>query len=132
MEYSLNGKKAIVRPLLKKIGLELVNKNYRPVSNLSFISKLVERCMLSQFNTQCKEYDLMPDYQSAYHKNYSCETSLLKMTNDILWGMEHQSITAVAILDLSAAFDTVDHELLLDIPSQQFGITDSTIKWNDS
>ena len=109
------------------MGLELLHKNYRPVSNLTFISKLVEHCVLHQFEAHCQEFNLMPDFQ-----NYSCETSLLKMSNDILWGMENQSLTAVAILDSSATFDTVDHDLLLSILSQQFGIADTALKWYDS
>ena len=46
---------AIIKPLLKKIGLDLITKNYRPVSNLSFMSKLVKRCMLAQFNKHCED-----------------------------------------------------------------------------
>ena len=53
--------------------------------------------------------------QSAYRKNFSCETSLLKLTNGTLWGMENKNITAVIILDLLAAFNTVDHNLLLEV-----------------
>ena len=76
---------AIIKLLLKKIGLDLMTKNYRPVSNLSFVSKLVERCMLTQFSRHCEDNQLMPDYQSAYRSNYSCETLLVKLVNDILW-----------------------------------------------
>ena len=57
---------ASIRPLLKKLGLELLAKNYRPVNNLSFLSKLIEKCMLSQFNSHCKLNGLIPTYQSAY------------------------------------------------------------------
>ena len=66
-------KVAIVRLLLKKLGLDLINKNYRPVSNLSFLSKVIEKAMLKQFNQHCNNYGLLPDYQSAYRSNYSCE-----------------------------------------------------------
>ena len=77
-------KLAIIKPLLKKIGLELILKNYRPVSNLSFLSKLVEKCALDQFLHHCKEYELLPDYQSAYRVGYSCETCILNQVNNIL------------------------------------------------
>ena len=81
-------KTAIVHPLLKKLGSELIPSNYRPVSNLSFLSKLLEKCALQQFNNHCITNKLLPDYQSAYRKNYSTETSLIKLVNDILWAME--------------------------------------------
>ena len=83
-------KTAIIKPLLKKVGLDPVTKNYRPVSNLPYMLKLVEKCMLAQFNKHCEDNDLMPDYQSAYRSNCSCETSLVKLVNDILWDFENQ------------------------------------------
>ena len=57
-------KTAIVTPLLKKQGMELVTLNYRPVSNLPYISKLVEKAMLEQINHHCNTHNLLPDYQS--------------------------------------------------------------------
>ena len=70
-------KVAMVRPLIKKLGLQLINSNYRPVSNLTFLSKLIKKCICSQLNTHCLSYNLQPDHQSAYRPGYSCETSLL-------------------------------------------------------
>ena len=122
---------AIVRPLLKKLGLELINKNYRPVSNLSFISKLIEKAALKQFLDHCNDNSLLPDYQSAYRKGFSCETSVIKLVNDILWSMENQHIMACAFLDLSAAFDTVDHQILLRVLTDRYGITGSALQWYD-
>ena len=124
-------KTAVVRPLLKKLGLELIFPNYRPVSNLTFISKVIEQCMLLQVSKHCEEYQLQPDYQSAYREHYSCETAILKISNDILWGMEAQSITSLVALDLSAAFNTVDHEILLSILSNKYGIKSKALKWFD-
>ena len=124
-------KTAVVRPLLKKVGLELTFSNYRPVSNLTFISKIIERCMLLQVSKHCEKYHLQPDYQSAYREHYSCETSILKISNDILWGMEAQSITSLVALDLSAAVDTVDHEILLSILSSKNRVKSNALKWFD-
>ena len=84
-EYSTKWKTAVVRPLLKKIGLELIKQNFRLVSNLAFISKIVERAMLLQLSQHCQDFNLQPDYQSAYWPDYSCETAILKISNDILW-----------------------------------------------
>ena len=85
--------------------------------------------MLKQF---FKHYDnncLLPDFQSAYQANYTTETSLVKMTNDILWAMEEQHITMMVILDLSEAFDMVDHGILLKILENQFRVTDTALRW---
>ena len=87
--------------------------------------------MLLQVSKHCKKYQLQPDYQSAYREHYSCETSILKISNDILWGMEAQSITSLVALDLLAAFDTVDHEILLSILSFKYGIKSNALKWFD-
>ena len=99
------------------------------MSNLPFLSKLLERCMLHHFTKHCEEFGLSPDFQSAYHEGYSCETSLLGRCDGILNAMEHQEVTAVTIMDLSAAFDTVDHDILLSILSNSFGIHDSALSW---
>ena len=131
-QFTYQWKVAIVRPLLKKLGLDLIKKNYRPVSNLSFLSKVIEKAMLKQFNEHCDNYGLLPDYQSAYRSNYSCETSLLKLTNDILWNMENKQVTALVMMDLSAMFDTIDHELLLEILHHRYSISDDALKWYDN
>ena len=130
--FSDNWKVAIVRPLLKKAGLALINKNYRPISNLSFISKLVEKCVLLQFNAHCDMYGLIPEFQSVYRKGYSTETSLIKLCNDLLWSMERQEVTMIVLLDLSAAFDMVDHDLFLTILKNRFGIADTALQWYDN
>ena len=130
--FSDDWKVAIVRPLLKKVGLALMNKNYCPVSNLSFLSKLVEKCVLQQFNAHCERYGLIPDFQYAYRKGYSTETCLMKLCNDLLWSMERQEVTMVVLLDLSAAFDTVDHDLLPTIFQNCFGITGTALQWYDN
>ena len=87
--------------------------------------------MLLQVSHCCEEYHLQPDYQSAYREHYSCETAILKVSNDILWGMESQSITALVTLDLSAALDTVDHDILLSILSSKYGIKGKALQCFD-
>ena len=133
--FAQDWKTAIVKPLLKKPGLDLIKKNYRPVSNLSFLSKLVELCMLKQLLQPCKDNHLLPDFQSAYQANYSKETSLVKLVNDILWSMEKKQIMMVLILDLSTAFNTVDHDILLSILNKQLAyverlLSGSTVTYN--
>ena len=125
--FAAEWKTSIVRPLLKKIGLELMHKNYCPVSNLSFLSKVVEHCALLQFNEHCATYNLILNFQSVYRPGYSTEIILLKLSNDILWSMEQQQVTMVILLDLLTVFNTVDHNLLLSIYQRRYGVTDSAL-----
>ena len=122
-------KEAIVKPLIKKKELGTQNSTYRLVSNLCFISKIVEKVTLEQFNSYCQDNSLVPEYQSAYRKNHICEKSLVKLVNDIIWNMENQLVTSIVILDLSAAFDTVDHNLLLGVLGKRFGIAGTALEW---
>ena len=122
-------KTTIVHPLLKELESELIPSNYRPVSNLSFLSKLLEKCALQQFNNHCISNKLLPNYQLAYRKNYSTQTSLIKVVNDILWAMERQEVIALTTLHLSVAFDTADHEILIEVLEHQFGTTNLAINW---
>ena len=102
------------------------------MSNLPFVSKLIEKAALKQFTEHCDTYKLLPDYQSAYRKGYSCETCVVKLINDILWAMEEQQVVSCAFLDLSAAFDTVDHDLLLYILEKNYAISGNALGWYDS
>ena len=104
------------------MGLENIFKNYRPVSNLNFISNLLESAVLLQIQEHLYNPNLLPQYQSSYWVNFSTEILLLKVIDDILKGMEAQEVMALVALDLSAAFDTVDHELLLVSLKSHFGI----------
>ena len=125
-------KLAIVRPLIKSLKKGTEKSNYRPVSNLQLISKVVEKCTLNQLTDYCNKYNLLPEYQSAYRKHYSCETSLLKLVNDTLWVIDNKLITVVTVMDLSVAFHTVSHELLLTVLREQFGINDVAINWYEN
>ena len=79
------------------------------------MSHPVEKCVLFQLNKHCTDNTVLLDYQNAYRANYSCKAALVRMVNDILWGMERQTITALTAINLSAAFDTIDHEILLEV-----------------
>ena len=81
--FSEKFKSAIVKPLIKSLTKGTTQQNYRPVSNLTFISKVVEKITLNQFTKHCDDYHLLPDYQSAYRKFNSCEISLIKLVNDL-------------------------------------------------
>ena len=104
-------------------------KNNRPVSNLNFISSLLESAVLLQIQKHLYNQNLLPQYQSSYQANFSTETLLLKLMDDILKSMESQEAAALVVLDLSAAFDTVDHDLLLVILKSHFGIDGIPLAW---
>ena len=74
-DMPISMKKAIVKPLLKKLGLDLIYKNYRPVSNLSFLSKLIEKIVAEQFTAHLERNGLFDIFQSAYKKYHSTETA---------------------------------------------------------
>jgi hypothetical protein len=129
-KFSRHWKTSIVRPLLKKPSLDVADlSNYRPVNNLPFVSKVVERGMLAQLNDHLTEQGLLPGYISAYRESYSTETALIKVVNDLLINIDHQKVTPLIALDLSAAFDTVDHGVLLEVLHNQFGICDTALEW---
>jgi len=122
-------KQAVVRPLLKKSGLDTAEmKNYRPVSNLSFLSKLLEKVVQDRLQVFLDSNDLMPPTQSAYRKFHSTETAVSKVYNDLLLAADEGQVSALYLLDLTAAFDTIDHELLLLRLERQFGL----IMWYSS
>ena len=121
-------KHALVTPLLKKFNLPYDNlANYRPISNLSFLSKLLERLILKRLLQHLTSFSSIPIFQSGFRKSYSTETALLRIHNDLLLAMENKRVSALILLDLSAAFDTVDHSILLSRLSLNFGVTSSAL-----
>ena len=126
-------KTASVKPLLKKAGLdENLLKNYRPVSNLSFLSKCLERIVITQLNKYLSRYELYAKCQSAYRANHSCETALLRVQNDIMLALNDKKDVILVMLDLSAAFDTLDHDILLHRLKHRFGISGAVYDWFES
>ena len=122
----------VLRPHLKKLGLELLKSNYRPLSNLSLVSKLMEEAVLEQCNQHCVLSDNTPTCQSDYKENHSCEMVLLKIINDALWSMENQNFMIQVLINLSAAFDTVDHDKLVEVLEKCFGVESPAVNWFSS
>ncbi|WP_295513932.1 reverse transcriptase domain-containing protein, partial [Thiolapillus sp.] len=116
-------KHAIVKPLLKKTSLDPNDlKNFRPVSNLSFFSKLLEKVVMSQLLDHLNTNELWPRFQSAYRACHSTETALLRVLNDLLTASDDGQVSLLTLLDLSAAFDTIDHDILFHRLEHVFGI----------
>ena len=123
-------KTALIRPLLKKTGLDSdILKNYRPVSNLTFISKVIEKVVSGRLNEHLIKNSMFDPLQSAYRDKHSTETALIKVQNDILSALDAGSSAILLMLDLSAAFDTIDHDILLSRLCNVYGITGDALDW---
>ena len=123
-------KEALVRPSLKNPDLDSESlSNYRPISNLSFLSKIIEKCVSVQLTKYLEENDLFTEFQSGYRKHHSCETATTKIHSDILVMCDKRSRVVLLILDLSAAFDTVNHTCLLKKLKNMYGIQCLALEW---
>ena len=132
-EFPEQCKHAIVRPLLKKDNLDPDKlKNYRPVSNLHFISKIIEKLVVQRLEDHLCKYSLFDPLQSAYRSGHSTETALVKINNDIVSSLDGGQCVILASLDLSLAFDTVDHAIFLRRLQDMEGICNTFQKWFDS
>ena len=123
-------KLSVIDPLLKKIDLDAeVRKNYRPVNNNVFFSKLTERVVKRRLLSHMQTNRLLSDKQFAYKQFHSPETMMVGIVNDVLLGFEKNQATVMIFLDLSAAFDTIDIERMLKVLSEEIGITGSALEW---
>ena len=126
-------KHAVVKPLLRKPTLDHNNlKTYRPVSNLSFLPKVIEKMILQQLFAFLNSHDLLCPSQSAYCPCRSTETALLKISNDILHALDSGDVTVLTLLDLCFAFNTIDHYILLHRPWSLFSISGTVLSWFES
>ena len=125
-----NYKTAIVTPVLKKAYLDPHQaSNYRPISNLQFTSKILEKVVYKRLEEHFTRNELMSENQSAYRRHHSTETALLKVTNDILAALDQGKSTLLVVLDISAAFDTVNRQMLLQRYRTDFGISGAALEW---
>ena len=123
-------KQAIVKPRLKKPTLNPDDLNsYRPISNLSFISKVVERVVVARLNDHFVKQDLLPCRQSAYRANHSTETAIVAVYDEIVRAVDSGNMCVLVLLDLSSAFDTVDHDTLLQVLNRRFGVDGLALAW---
>ena len=106
--------------------------NYRPVSNLSYVSKIIEKCVYRQVMVHLESNSLLDCYQFAYKANHSCETALVKIHCDILTLLDSKLSVVLIVFDLSAAFDTVHHKLLLHKLKYHYAFDDIVLLWFES
>jgi hypothetical protein len=123
-------KLALIVPILKKSGLDVdCLKNFRPISTLPFISKVMEKVVLKQLQDHLCDNNLVEIKQSAYRKGHSVETAVLSVLDGLLINADRKLISLVTLLDLSAAFDTLDHSILLQRLETTFGVKGTVLSW---
>ena len=126
-------KDAILTPIPKNIGIDPdILRNFRPISNLPLLSKIIERIVASRLNQHMMRNRLFMDEQYGYKKAHSTEYLLMKVLNDLLLACDKGTPSIVILLDLSAEFDTVDHIQLLNILKNEIGIHGTALKWFES
>ena len=126
-------KTAVLTPLLKKPSLDHeIFKNYRPISNLTVVSKNIEKVVAVRLHEYLLSNHLYEPLQSAYKPFHSCETALVRVHNDVMRAIDNRQCVILLLLDLSAAFDTVAHEILLNRLNSKFGISGTALNWFQS
>ena len=116
-------KSAVLSPLLKNPDADFLQfKKFRPISNLKALSKIIEKNVALQLNNYLMTNNLHEDFQSAYKVHHSTETVMVKVQDDILRAIDGNEAVVLLMLDLSAAFDTVSYETLLDRLCQRYGV----------
>ena len=124
---------AIVIPRIKKPSEDKENlKNYRPVSNLPYLGKLIESVVIDQTDSHLSALGLHEPLQSAYTPNHSTETAMLRVSNDILRALDRGQSVYLVLLDLSAAFDTIDHQVFVSRLQEDYGVTGGVTDWMES
>ena len=107
-------------------------ESWRPISNLSFLSKLVERVAVFRLNEHLGRYNLLPPRQSAYRAHHSTETAVTAVVNEIAQSVDGGQLCAPVLLDLSSAFDTIDHQIFLDTTEKRFCVDGIALGWFQS
>ena len=127
--FTRNIKQALLRPLLKKKGLDLTLNNYKPVSNLAYISKIIERVICDQLTSYIANNDKIEKLQSPYKQGHLTKTAMLKVKTDILDAIDQRKVVCLVLLDLSVAFNTVNHNHLLNHLKYRFGVVGTALAW---
>ena len=120
----------LLLPLIKKMSLDRDEFNhFRPISNLAFLSKTLEKIVDSQLDTYLTKHQLYAKMQSTYRIHHSTETALLRVVNDVMRGIDDQQECVLVLLDLSSAYDTIDHDILLARLCNRYGLSGVVLDW---
>ena len=117
-------KSAVVKSLFKKITLDCdILKTFYPVSNLPYLSKLIEKVIAIQLVEHMRQNAIMEKVQSSYKAHHSTETALLRVYTNVMFNIDRGNGALLVLL----AFDIIDHQILFHIQEHSLGITDSTL-----
>ena len=103
--------------------------NNQPISTLPFLAKIMERAVVWQLQPHLESNNIFDEYQSGFRPGRGTETTLIKVKDDCLWAMDSDEASALILLDLSAAFDNVDHARLLERLVSVAGFEDMALTW---
>ena len=123
-------KAALVRPLLKKHNLDpSMLENYRPISNLPFLGKVIEKTIILQLDAFLQNNNIHNKFQSGFRKGHSTETALIKVVNDLRVAADKKEVSVLLLLDLTAAFDTIHHTILIQRLEHYIGLSGTALSW---
>ena len=118
---------AKLKPQYKK-GSLTEPKNFRPISLLPLLSKLIEKTIHDQVQNYCNENNIFFSFQSGFRGKHSTDTCLIYLHDKILKGFDEGLLTGMVAIDLQKAFDTIDHEILLS-KMPLLGFSNNAIEW---
>lgn len=122
----------LVNHVLEIVNISRVLENYRPISNLPFLGKILEKVVYQQLHMYLSYNNFFDVYQSGFRVNHSTETALVGVVNDLKISSDNYKVTVLVLLDLSAAFDTVDHVILLKRLEHCLGLRGTVLNWLSS
>ena len=128
-----NLKTSHITPIYKKGSFDKnVLAHFRPINDIPYMSKIIEKCALLQLQEHLNSANLLIPNQSAYKSNHSCETVLIKVQEDVHTDLNNNNSVILGLLDFSSAFDTINHNLLLSKLQNHYGIHGTALKWFSS
>ena len=125
-KFLKEGASILAAPIKEICNLSI--KNYRPISLLPLVSKIIEKIIHEQVDGFLRNHNIIYKYQSGFRTNHSTNSCLSYLSNKIQNGIEEGKFTGMILIDLQKAFDTIDHEILL-LKMKYLGFAESTINW---
>ncbi len=123
-------KLAAITPVLKKTGSNVDDlSNYRPFAHPPFLDKVLERVVAGQLQQYLSINNILEPFQSGFRSGHSTETALIRVTNDLLISADKGACSILLLLDITAAFDTISHAVLLERLHTLLGISGIALEW---